>query len=82
MLGSDTPHLLILDIKMPDMDGIEVCRQLQKTVSLLGVKVIIITGHHESYEAEVLAGMGFTNILPKPFSPQRLMGLIERVLQE
>jgi PAS domain S-box-containing protein len=82
MLGSDPPQLLILDIKMPDMDGIEVCRQIQKTPSLIGVKVIIITGHHESYEAKVLASMGFTNILPKPFSPQKLMDMVEKITQK
>ncbi len=82
MLGSDPPSLLILDIKMPDMNGLEVCRQIKKTPSLSGVKVIIVTGHHESYEARVLSGMGFTNILAKPFSPQKLMDMINDVMQE
>lgn len=81
LLGSDAPDILILDIKMPDMDGIEVCRQIRKTDSLSKVQVIIITGHHESYEAKVLAGMGFTNIVPKPFSPKMLMDMIKEIME-
>jgi CheY-like chemotaxis protein len=81
MLGNDPPELLILDIHMPDMDGLEVCRQIRKTPSLFGVKVIIITGHTESVRAAAIKDLGFTNILAKPFRPQELIQLVEDVIR-
>jgi DNA-binding response OmpR family regulator len=79
MLGMDTPDLLILDINMPDMDGLEVCRQIQKTSTLKGLKVIIITGDRESDKARAMVEMGFRNILQKPLSLRHITGTVEAV---
>jgi signal transduction histidine kinase/ActR/RegA family two-component response regulator len=81
MLGTEAPDILILDINMPDMDGLEVCRQIRKTPSLLGLKVIIITGHTGTQRARAIMELGFTNILAKPFSPQQLRQTVESVLR-
>lgn len=81
MLGMDTPKVLILDINMPDMDGLDVCRQILKTPSLKDLKVIIITGDHQSDKARAMAEMGFGNILPKPLSPRKLTEMVEAVMK-
>jgi len=43
-LGSDCPNILILDIQIPDMDGVEICRLIKAKPELSGIKVIVITG--------------------------------------
>jgi signal transduction histidine kinase/CheY-like chemotaxis protein/HAMP domain-containing protein len=82
MLGNEAPDVLILDINMPDMDGLEVCRQIRKTPLLLGIKVIIITGHTESQRARDIVEMGFTNLIAKPFSPKQFTQMVESVLRD
>jgi nitrogen-specific signal transduction histidine kinase/ActR/RegA family two-component response regulator len=65
-MGSHPPDLLILDMFMPEMDGLGVCRAVKNELGLDLMKVIIVTGfpdHPNLYEA---TGMGFTQILTKP----------------
>ena len=80
-LGSDCPDLLILDIQMPDMDGVEVCRLIKESPELSGVKVIIITGFPNSSKAEEIAEMGFKIILPKPLSIPGFLETVDKVLK-
>ena len=78
-MGQDPPDLLILDIQMPDMDGVEVCRLIKETPQLRSVKVVVITGEPYSFRAEKISGMGFNHILPKPFQIGELMKTVEKV---
>ncbi len=80
-LGSDYPNILILDIQMPDMDGVEICRLIKAKPELSGIKVIVITGFPDSTKAKEIADMGFKNILPKPFNITDLLGTVEMVLR-
>ncbi|MBC8391248.1 MAG: PAS domain S-box protein, partial [Deltaproteobacteria bacterium] len=64
-LGSDRPDLLILDVIMPDMNGVEVCRLIRKEPELSGIRIIVITGFPDSPEVKEIADMGFNNILSK-----------------
>lgn len=82
MLGKEAPDVLILDIGMPDMDGLEVCRQIRKTPSLSHLRVIIITGNTESKQARAIIALGFTNLLAKPFLPHQFTEMVESVLRE
>ena len=79
-LGSEHPDLLILDIQMPDMDGVEVCRLIKEKSEWSSVKVIVITGFPDSSKAKKISDMGFRNILPKPFRVPVLLETVEAVL--
>jgi signal transduction histidine kinase/CheY-like chemotaxis protein len=81
MLGSETPDILILDINMPVMDGVEVCRQIRKTQSLKDVQVVVITGDRESRKARIISEMGY-RILEKPFSAEELVEAVEAVFHQ
>jgi PAS domain S-box-containing protein len=80
-LGTFRPDLLILDLLMPEMDGLEVCRVIKKQPELANMKVIVLTGFPEHPKAEQVAVIGFTNICVKPFKPEELMRLIDRLLK-
>jgi len=74
------PHLIILDITMPGMDGWEVCHQLRQVSS---VPIIILTGYHSSQE-DIRKGlaMGANAYLIKPVSLNDLHVCMRTVLQQ
>ena len=65
-LGTYLPDLVILDLFMPQMNGLEVCRALIKEKKLSKMKVVIITGMPNSPEIEEIKKIGYFNIFAKP----------------
>lgn len=80
-LGTYRPDLLILDIFMPKMDGLEVCRILTTEPELSGTKVIITTGFPDHPKLKEVAKLGFANIYSKPLRLQDLLKAVDSVLQ-
>ncbi len=79
-LGTYRPDLLILDIFMPEMDGLEVCRIIKTEPELADMQVIITTGHPEHTKLDEVAKMGFTQIFSKPFDLWDLVKTVENIL--
>ncbi|MDZ7579449.1 MAG: response regulator [Deltaproteobacteria bacterium] len=79
-LGAYRPDLLILDIFMPDMDGVEVCRALRKNPALAQVKVIVTTGHPQHPKLAEVIRLGFKNIRSKPYNVSELIEFIDNIL--
>ena len=79
-LGSYRPDLLILDVFMPDMDGLEVCRAIKKDSSLGEVKVIITTGFPNHPKIKEVAKLGFSKIHFKPFDLPEFVQRIDQIL--
>jgi two-component system, cell cycle response regulator len=78
---SRTPALVILDVKMPGMDGFEVLERLRKTPSYASVPIMMLTAMGS--EADVVRGfeLGADDYLLKPFSPTELLARIRRLLR-
>lgn len=71
------PRLVLLDVDMPRLNGLEVCRWLRTEPDLEGMVVIMLTGTASpSHEAAGLAA-GADQYLTKPFSPMQLLRLVE-----
>jgi signal transduction histidine kinase len=79
-LGTYRPDLLILDIFMPEMDGLEVCRIIKTEPELADMQVIITTGHPEHIKLDEVIEMGFTRIFSKPFDLWDLFKAVEGIL--
>jgi len=79
-LGTYKPHIVILDIFMPQMDGVEVCRTLKNDPALSDIKVIITTGYTEHEKLKEIDRMGFANVYHKPIKIKKLMDDVERLL--
>jgi signal transduction histidine kinase len=79
-LGTYRPDLLILDVFMPEMDGLEVCRSIKAEPALAGIKVIITTGHPGHPKLDELAALGFAHVLAKPFDIPLLLQTVQRLL--
>jgi len=80
-IGQEIPDLLILDVQMPDMNGLEVCRLIKEKPELTAIKVIIITGFAESSQVKEIISMGFNKILTKPFTIRALLNTIDEILE-
>jgi DNA-binding response OmpR family regulator len=74
------PRLVVLDVEMPGLDGVEVARQLRADESLAGMLIILLTAHTEADEVAGGLAAGADDYLTKPFSPQELQARIEQLL--
>jgi len=76
----DPPDLAVLDIMMPGMSGIDVCRQLRADQRTAGLPVILLTARAQEGDVEVGFGAGADDYVVKPFSPRELVSRVEAVL--
>ena len=65
-----------MDITMPEMDGVEVCRSIRSEPELADMQVIITTGYPDHPKLDEVVQLGFTNIFSKPFD---LLQVVEDV---
>jgi signal transduction histidine kinase len=72
-LGTYRPDLLILDILMPEMDGLGVCRAIKKDPALADLKVMITTGNRYHTKLDQVFRLGFVNIHYKPFEIHKFL---------
>jgi len=75
------PSVISLDIMLPDLDGLEVCRRLKRSPDTANLPIVILSAKGE--EAEVVAGLelGADDYVTKPFSPRVLMARLKAVLR-
>ncbi|MBN7825948.1 diguanylate cyclase [Bowmanella dokdonensis] len=66
------PDLILLDVVMPGMDGLEVCRRLKQEESTARIPVIFVTGHDDKDEEEACWLAGGVDFVPKPVSGMTL----------
>ncbi|MFH1982352.1 MAG: PAS domain S-box protein [Pseudomonadota bacterium] len=79
-LGTYRPDVVVLDVFMPDVDGLEVCRIMKKDPVLSTIPVIVTTGQPDHPLVEKIRALGFTLILEKPLRIETLMETIEGAL--
>lgn len=80
-LDREKPDLLLLDLMLPDMDGLDVCRQLRKTEKLASVPIIMLTAKGDESDKVVGLELGADDYLTKPFSVKELIARIRAVLR-
>ncbi|MCL6622594.1 MAG: response regulator [Syntrophobacterales bacterium] len=80
-LRTETPNLVLLDLMLPGMDGLEICRRLKQDPKTQNLPVIMVTAKGE--EADVVAGLelGADDYITKPFSPRVLLARVRAVLR-
>ena len=76
------PDLVILDLMLPDMDGLEVCRRIRALPGDRGqVPVLMLTAKGDPMDRIVGLELGADDYLPKPFEPRELLARIRAVLR-
>ena len=77
------PDLILLDVGMPDVDGLEVCRALRRNPETAMTPVLIVTAHAEvARDPSVWRGVGANGAMLKPFSPSKLVAEVESLLKD
>ena len=77
----DVPDLVILDLLLPSVDGLEVCRRLKNDAKTRHIPILMLSAKSE--EADVVAGLelGADDYMTKPFSPRVLLARVRAVLR-
>lgn len=70
------PHLVLLDVMMPGMNGYEVCRQIKSDASLNGTIVVLLTAADQASNRQHGLECGADQYFSKPFSPELLRQLV------
>jgi diguanylate cyclase (GGDEF)-like protein len=70
--GRSAPDLILLDVMMPGMDGLELCRQLKQLPDARAIPVIFVTGHESLDEETACWNAGGVDFVNKPFNPLTL----------
>lgn len=74
--GGEPPSLVLLDVMMPDMDGLEVCRRLKAEVATRHIPVIFVTSLSDSQDEEAGFKAGGVDYITKPFSPSTVLSRV------
>ncbi len=74
----DKPDLILLDVMMPGMNGLDVCRELRKTIT---TPIIILTAKGEEIDRVLGLELGADDYIVKPFSPREVVARIKAVLR-
>ena len=75
------PDLLILDLMLPELNGIEVCRRLRADAATAAVPIIMLTARADEVDRVVGLEMGADDYVVKPFSPKELVARVRAVLR-
>ena len=80
-LETDACDLAILDLMLPGMDGLEICKKLKKTPRTENIAVIMLTAKGEEVDRIVGLELGADDYITKPFSPRELILRVKAVLK-
>src|SRR5229473_2004805 len=75
------PDLVVLDLMLPELDGLEVCRRLRSDASTAGVPIIMLTAKSDEVDRVVGLEVGADDYVGKPFSPKELLARVRAVLR-
>lgn len=80
-MAQEKPDLIVLDLMLPEIDGLEVCRQIKGARQTSGIPVIMLTARDDEFDKVVGLELGADDYMTKPFSPRELVARIKAVLR-
>jgi two-component system alkaline phosphatase synthesis response regulator PhoP len=80
-IGRHAPDMIILDLMLPSIDGIEICRRLKSDAVTRSIPVIMVTAKGEESDIVLGLGVGADDYVTKPFSPKELIARVRAVLR-
>jgi two-component system, chemotaxis family, chemotaxis protein CheY len=80
LTDGNIPDLIISDIKMPSLDGIELLENLSNSGLFKNIPVIILSGYEDPAKRKQCLDLGAFTYLVKPFEPQYLVGEVDRAI--
>ena len=80
--SSTTPDLILLDLMLPEMDGLEVCKLLRRDAKTSAIPIIMLTARASEIDRIVGLELGADDYVPKPFSPRELVLRVKKRLEQ
>ena len=80
LIKSGDPDLIILDIQLPELDGVEICKQLRKIEKFKDVPMIAVTSFAMKGDKERILNAGFNEYISKPIRVQEFRELVKSYL--
>ncbi|MAW78387.1 MAG: DNA-binding response regulator [Planctomycetes bacterium] len=80
-IRNESPDLVLLDLMLPGIDGLEICRQIKEDPTTRDIPIIMITAKTEESDVVLGLGVGADDYVNKPFSPQELIARVKSVLR-
>jgi DNA-binding response OmpR family regulator len=77
-VSSDPPALIVLDLMLPDLDGVEVCRRIRQDSD---IPILMLTARDEDVDKIIGLEVGADDYLTKPFNPRELVARVKSVLR-
>lgn len=81
LIQAETPRLVFLDVMMPKMNGMEVCRRVKKELALDNVYIILLTAKGQELDRQKGQEVGADLYMTKPFDPEAILSKAKEVLQ-
>jgi DNA-binding response OmpR family regulator len=81
IIQEEKPNLVFLDVMMPKMNGMEVCRRVKKELGLNNVFIILLTAKGQELDRQRGQEVGADVYMTKPFDPESLLNKAKEVLQ-
>ncbi|MXX76616.1 MAG: response regulator [Holophagales bacterium] len=81
VIGREKPDIVLLDLLLPGLDGLDVCRRLRAVESTRDLPVIMVTARGEESDVVLGLGVGADDYIHKPFSPSELIARVRAVLR-
>jgi two-component system cell cycle response regulator DivK len=82
MVRQERPDLILMDVQLPKLSGLEVTRALREDPSTVDVPIIVVTSFALSGDDQKAMAAGASAYLAKPYSPRELLALIRKFLPE
>lgn len=76
----ERPNLVLLDVGLPGLSGLEVCKRLKSSASTSGIAIVMITALAQTTDREASFAVGADGHITKPFSPLKLCIEVDRLL--
>jgi len=76
----EQPNLIITDYQMPFLSGIELCQRLKQLPATRNIPAIVLTARGFSLDVDAMEAMGIISCISKPFSPRRLLQIVDDAL--
>jgi DNA-binding response OmpR family regulator len=80
-ISSRAPDLLVLDLMLPQLDGLEICRAVRANEATAALPIIMLTARADESERIVGLELGADDYVPKPFSPSELVARVRALLR-
>jgi len=82
LLKTDSPDLILMDVSMPQMDGIATIAEIKKEESWCRIPIILMTARVQQHEMNEYRSLAIAGVISKPFDPMQLPAQIKKLVEQ